>query len=218
MKAVLICAYNEEKHVREVVNKTLKHIKKVIVVNDGSVDNTLKELKRTKAVILNHKTNRGKGEALRTGFRYCLKKRFDPIILLDADGQHDPAEIPKLLKKLEEGNDIVIGRRRKRKSEMPILRRCTNFLSSHILSLILKQRVHDTQSGYRVIKAKVLKNLNLKSKQYDFESELLVKAAKKNYKLGEIEIRTIYGAETSTIHPVKDTFRFFRLIYRSLKR
>lgn len=217
MKVALICAYNEEKHIKKVVNKTLKYVDKVIVVEDGSKDDTLKELKKTKAIVLSHKINKGKGEALKTGFRYCLKKKYDPIILLDADGQHDPSEISKLLRKLNEGYDIVIGRRRKSKSDMKLIRRLANFSSSFILSLILKQKVHDTQSGYRVIKSKVIKNLNLESKKYDLESELLIKSAKKGYRIGEVEVKTIYGEEVSTIHPVKDTLRFFRLIYKGLK-
>ena len=212
----LICAYNEEKHIKDTIEKTLKHIKKVIVVNDGSKDSTLKEIKKTKAILLNHEVNKGKGEALKTGFEYCLKNNYNPIILLDTDGQHDPSEIPKFIEKINEGYDIVIGTRKKRYSQMPLHRRLTNFLSSSMLSLVMKQYVKDTQSGYRAINLNVLRNMKFISKRYDLESELLVKASRKGFKITNVPIRVIYGEEKSTIHPIKDTLRFFRLLYRAI--
>ena len=213
----LICAYNEEKHVKEVVSNTLKYVNNVIVINDGSKDNTLNELKKTKAIILNHEINKGKGEALKTGFKYCLDNKYDSIILLDADGQHDPSEIPKLINKLNEGYDIVVGARKRKGTNMKLVRRASNFLSSSIISLILKQKISDTQSGYRIIRSNILKNIELTLSKYDLESEILIKAAKKGYKIGNVEIRTIYGDEISSIHPVKDVLRFFRMIYKALK-
>lgn len=213
----LICAYNEEKHIREIINKTSRYVDKVLVVNDGSADNTIREIKKTKAVLIDHKINRGKGESLKTGFNYIKRSNYNIIILLDADGQHDPREIPKLIRELNEGYDIVIGTRKKRKSKMPIIRRITNFITSLIVSLIVKQMVKDSQSGFKAMKTEVIKNLDLISKRYDLESEILVKASKKGYKIGHAQIKTIYGDETSTIHPIKDTFRFIRLIFRSFK-
>jgi glycosyltransferase involved in cell wall biosynthesis len=214
-KIALICAYNEEKRIKSVVNKTFRYVDAVLVVNDGSKDNTLREVKKTKAVILSHKTNKGKGEALKTGFRYIKNKPYDIIVLLDADGQHDPADIPKLLKELDKGYDIVIGTRRKRGTKMPLIRRFTNFTTSLIISSIVGQKIKDSQSGFRVLRSKVIRAVDLVSKKYEVESELLVKASRKNYKIGSAPIKTIYGKEVSAISPLKDTYRFVRLIFRS---
>ncbi|MBU0466840.1 MAG: glycosyltransferase family 2 protein [Nanoarchaeota archaeon] len=211
--AALICAYNEEKHIRKVVNQCLKQIKDVIVVNDGSKDNTLKELKKTKATIITYKKNQGKGAALRKGFAYATKKKFDYLILLDADGQHDPKEIPKFIKTIEKSQpDLIIGCRKKRHSNMPYIRRATNFLTSLIISVKGGTYVKDSQSGYRAIKLSFLKKLTLKRKRYDLESEMLLKMMKKQAKIKCISIRTIYKDETSTIHPIKDTARFIRAL------
>ncbi|MAF37082.1 dolichol-phosphate mannose synthase [archaeon] len=212
----LICAYNEEKHVQKTIDKTFCYVKNIVVVNDGSSDNTLNEIKKTKAILLNHKTNKGKGQAIKTGIKYCIKNKYDPIIFLDADGQHDPSEIPKFLKEIDSGIDIVIGTRQKRKSSMPLHRRMTNGISSRLLSLAAGTKIKDTQSGYRAIKKEVLENITLVSKRYDLESEILIKAAKNKYKIRQIPIRVIYDTETSTIHPIKDTFRFFRVLYRAV--
>ncbi|MFH1290841.1 MAG: glycosyltransferase family 2 protein [Nanoarchaeota archaeon] len=226
--AALICAYNEEKHIRKVVNQCLKQIKPVIVVNDGSKDNTLKELKKTKATIITYKKNQGKGAALKKGFSYATKNKFDYLILLDADGQHDPSEIPKFIKTIErETPDLIIGCRKKRHSDMPYIRRTTNFLSSLIISTrgtyhdkdkksgqrtLRFTYVKDTQSGYRAIKLDFLKKMTLKRKRYDLESEMLLKMMKKHAKIKCISIKTIYKDETSTIHPIKDTARFIRAL------
>lgn len=210
---VLICAYNEEKHIREVVNGCLRYIKEVIVVNDGSSDNTLKELKKTKAKIINHNKNKGKGESLKNGFNYAIKKGYEYLILMDGDGQHDPKEIPKFVKEINKGYDLIIGCRKKRHSKMPYYRRFTNFFSSLLISSKGKAWIKDTQSGYRAIRISFLKRIELKRKRYDLESEILMKMIKKRAKIKCISIKTIYGDEVSTIHPTKDTYRFFRTLF-----
>lgn len=214
---VLICAYNEEKHIRKVVNQCLKKIRNVIVVNDGSSDDTLKEIKKTKAKIISYKINRGKGGALKTGFAYAQKKNFDYLILMDGDGQHDPKEISKFIKSINEGYDLIIGTRTKRHSDMPYLRRFTNFLSSLFISARRRTWIKDSQSGYRALNLKFLKEIELKRERYDLETEILIKMIKKGAKVKNLPITTIYGEETSTIHPIKDTYRFFRTLFMSSK-
>lgn len=211
--AALICAYNEEKHIQKVTNQCLKQIKDVIVVNDGSRDSTLKEIKKTKAKIITYNKNQGKGAALKKGFSYATKNKFDYLILLDADGQHDPREIPKFIKIIEkEQPDLVIGCRKKRHSDMPYIRRATNFLTSLIISTKSGQYVKDSQSGYRAIKLSFLKKIKLKRKRYDLESEILLKMMNKEAKIRCISIKTIYKDETSTIDPIKDAARFVRAL------
>ncbi len=209
----LICAYNEEKHISEVVSKSLKHLKNVIVVNDGSSDNTLKELKKTKARIINFKKNQGKGVALRKGFQYAIRNKFDYLILLDGDSQHDPDEIPKFLEQIKAGYDLIIGSRKRRGSNMPYLRRFTNFSTSLLLSAKMRKWIKDTQSGYRAINVKFLKNLNLRREKYDLETELLIKVIRRGAKVTDVTIKTIYGDEKSSINPVRDTARFLSLLF-----
>ncbi|MBI2630407.1 glycosyltransferase family 2 protein [Candidatus Pacearchaeota archaeon] len=209
---ILICAYNEEKHIKSVVNQSLKYCKDVIVVNDGSRDNTLKEIKKTKAKIINLEKNKGKGAALKAGFSYGFKNKYDYFILLDGDGQHSPSEIPKFVKELSKGYDIVIGSRKKRHSGMPYIRRASNFSSSLLISAKLGKRIKDTQSGYRAINLNLLKGIKLKRKKYDLESEILLKMIRKGAKVKEIRIKTIYGDELSKINPIKDAYRLFRVL------
>jgi len=171
---VLICAFNEERNIRKVVNKSLMYVDDVIVVNDGSNDGTLKELGKTNAIVINHKVNRGKGAALKTGFKYAIKNRYDYLILMDGDGQHDPREIPKFIREIKKNYDLIIGCRRKRGSKMPHTRRFVNFSTSFLISVKVRQWIKDTQSGYRAIKIKTLKKLILKRKKYDLVSSLLI--------------------------------------------
>jgi len=207
----LICAYNEEKHIKKVANQCLKILKDTIVVNDGSKDKTLKELEKTKATIITYKENKGKGHALKTGFKYAAKNKFDYLILLDGDGQHDPKEISKFIKEIKRSQpDLIIGYRRKSKSKMPKRRKFANFTSSALISLKGKQWIKDSQSGFRAIKISSLKNLQLKKDKYDLETEIILKMMKQKAKISQIPIKTIYGDETSTVHPIKDTARFLR--------
>ena len=208
---IIIPAYNEEKTIKKVIEKCLKY-GKVLVVNDGSSDNTLKEIKKTKALYINNRENRGKGYCLRKGFNYAIKKGFDVAITLDADGQHDPAYIPRFLEEIKKGKDIVIGTRKKRHSSMPYQRRLSNFVLSFIISIFARKWIKDTQSGYRAYKVEILKNIKLKTSRYETESEILMKLGRKKVVFGEVRIPTIYGDEKSKIHPLKDAFRMVKVL------
>ena len=209
---ILIPAYNEEKAIRKVIEKCLKYSKYVLAIDDGSRDNTSKEVKKTKAVLLVNKSNKGKGYSLRRGFKYAIKNKFDIVITLDADGQHDPRFIPKLVKGIEQGYDIVIGTRKKWGSKMPYTRRTSNFVLSLIFSGASRTWIKDTQSGYRAVSVKTLKNLKLKTAGYETESEILMKHGRRGAKFGKVMIPVIYGDEVSSINPVKDTIKFVKVL------
>ncbi|EJF05813.1 glycosyl transferase, partial [Thiovulum sp. ES] len=132
---------------------------------------------------LNLERNFGKGYALREGFNWGLKRNYEIFITLDGDGQHDPSFIPDFLK-LSDTFDIVIGSRRKEINKMEIHRRLSNRITSSFISVMTGKRVEDSQSGYRLIKAEVLRRVKLKRKKYDAESELLVKAIWMGFKVG----------------------------------
>ena len=213
---VFIPTYNEEKYVKGVILKSLKRVKDVLVVDDGSTDNTVREVRNTKAHLIVFKENKGKGEALKAGFKYGLKHGYDVIVTIDGDGQHDANEITKLLDQIERGSDIVIGTRKKRHSPMPLHRRFSNMFSSVVISMLVFKKIKDTQSGYRAIKLNVVKDMDFVSSRYDLESEILIKAARNGFSIANEYVNTIYHDEESSIHPVKDVFRFFRVLYRGL--
>jgi glycosyltransferase involved in cell wall biosynthesis len=205
----LIPAYNEEERIGKVVKKTLKYCD-VIVIDDGSMDDTGKRAEEKGAFVIKHEKNRGKGDALITGFNYALKNNYDIIITLDADGQHDPSEIPNFLKKIDK-YDIIIGARNFK--EMPFPRRISNTITTFLLSLRTHQKIGDSQSGYRLIKTDALRGLDFKTERFILESELLVRA---KCRIGNVRIKTIYAGEKSHINNLRDTIKFIKFLIQSL--
>ena len=206
---VIIPAYNEAKNVGSVVSGARQFIEDVVVVDDGSTDDTPARARQAGAILLEHKANQGKGVALKTGFDFALEKGYDAVITLDADGQHDPAEIPQFLQAAEEA-DVVVGTRAANLTGMPLIRRFTNKMSSWILSGLAGQRLTDTQSGYRLIKTRVLKKAKTKTTGFEAESEILLEAIGRGFRVVEIPIRTIYGGAKSH-YKWWHTFMFFGL-------
>ena len=216
---VLIPAYNASSTIFELIEKTSKFVAKsdIVVVDDGSNDPTFELAQKAGAVVLKHQRNRGKGEALKTGFKYALEKNYEALFTIDADLQHDPSSIPNFLEEANENfNGIIIGTRDIHLKEMPFARWLTNNLSSVILSILSGQIIRDSQSGYRLISTQVLKKIKLKAKKYDLESEILVKAGRKGFKIDEVPIKTIYHGGRSFINPFVDTGRFIKLMWRTL--
>jgi glycosyltransferase involved in cell wall biosynthesis len=211
---VIIPAYNEAENVGSVVSEARKFIKDVVVVDDGSTDDTVARALQAGATLIEHKVNKGKGVALKTGFQYVLEKDYDAVITLDADSQHDPAEIPKFLEAAREA-DVVVGSRAGNRSGMPVIRRISNTLSSWILSGLVGQRLTDTQSGYRLIKAEVLKAAMTKTTGFEAESEILLEAISRGFRVAEIPIKTIYGTEKSH-YKWRDGFIFLGLVGKYL--
>jgi glycosyltransferase involved in cell wall biosynthesis len=163
--------------------------------------------------------NRGKGAALKTGFQEALIRGFDAIVMLDADGQHDPTLIPRLVQKAEESDaDIVIGSRMGNVGQMPWLRQATNRTTSRLVSFLARQRIEDSQSGFRLIRTRRLPELHLTTDRYDTESEMLIQAGRKGLVIRSTPIPSVYGSEESRIRPMADTGRFIRLFFRFLFR
>jgi len=190
-----------------------------VVINDGSTDGTTAAAEAAGAHVLEHEVNLGKGAALKTGFEYAIEKGYDAVITMDGDGQHDPAAIPDFLEAAKERDaDIVIGTRMHAVGEMPKLRVWTNRTTSRIVSILAGQGISDSQSGYRLIKVRVLKDVvgSFVTTRYDTESELLIRACKRGYGTGAVAIESIYAGAVSHINPFVDTMRFVRLVARSL--
>ncbi len=191
----------------------------VVVVDDGSTDATSEAASRAGAVVLAHDVNLGKGAALRTGFEYAVENDYDAVVTMDGDGQHDPGAIPDFLDALENsGADIVIGTRMHAVGDMPGLRVWTNRTTSRVVSALSRQNIPDSQSGYRLIRVRVLRDIAgaLVTTRYDTESELLIRAARRGYRISSVAIESIYTGTVSHINPFIDTLRFIRLVVRSV--
>ncbi len=212
----LIPAYNEAKTILPLIQETQRYIPDVIVLDDGSQDETLQLVQQTDAKVLINRVNQGKGITLRRGFEYALQQGFDWILTMDGDGQHNPGDIPVFLDILKREQDcIVIGNRMYQRNQMPWIRWITNQTMSKIISKIVKQYIPDTQCGYRLIHRRVLAAMPLlKSKKFEIESELVIEAARAGFKIISIPIHSIYQGQESQIKPLRDTIRFLRLLLR----
>ena len=213
----VIPCYNASRHIKYVLEDVKMFTSDILVIDDGSTDHSLDEIKKVKSVrIIRHKKNKGKGAALKTAFAYALDNNYDGVITIDADGQHKPYDIPNFLKNYKKG-DIIIGSRLHNARNMPLRRLLGNSFSSFVITLLSKQKVSDCQSGYRLIKTPVLRSLALSYNDYLLETEILVKAARKGFKIANIPIETIYGQEVSHINPVKLTYRFLKFVFKNVK-
>lgn len=211
---VLIPSYNESKTIGSLVEKIKAKGLDVVVIDDGSVDQTSQIARKSGAEVLRYEENKGKGASLKGGFCYVLRKDYEAVITMDADGQHSPENIPDFINAAAEPDaDIVVGNRMSSSKGMPHIRWLTNHLMSFLISKVCAQDIPDSQCGFRLIKRKLLEELNLKSDNYEIESEILVKACCKGFKIKFIPIRTIYAKEASQINPVVDTIRFSRFIW-----
>ncbi len=168
--AIIIPAYNEEGTISGVIKKAKKY-GTVIVVNDASKDRTENVAKKSGAYVITHSKNKGLGGALRTGFQYAINKNFDAIITLDADGQHDPEDIPKFLDKLNESYEFVLGERNL--SRYPLVKKVGNFFLNNLTNLIAGTNLRDTESGFRAFKASALRKLKLKALRYEIAAEII---------------------------------------------
>ena len=188
---VIIPGYNEEKNIQKVIADVQKFTDNIIVVDDGSSDNTAQLARESGVTVLQHSVNLGKGAALKTGCDYAVRNGIQNIIVLDADGQHDPQEIPEFLNALQ-GNDIVFGKRRVSKS-MPGVFRLGNQGISQILKILYGLKVEDSQCGYRAFTADAYKKMRWTVTDYFMETEMIVKAGKHKLKHTQVPIETIYA-------------------------
>jgi glycosyltransferase involved in cell wall biosynthesis len=211
--AAVIPFFNEKDTINRIVQNTVNNVNTVIAIDDGSTDNSSKNITLLENVILlKNETNRGKGFALRKGFSYAVENGFETIITLDADLQHIPNEIPLLCSKLNE-YPIVIGNRLNNVSAMPLQRRLSNKITSFLLSIKTGQKVLDSQSGFRAYRSEVIKNIATTKDGYEAESEILIKAARNGYRIGFADISTIYGDEISKMNPITSTIGFIKLLF-----
>lgn len=204
---VLACipAYNEESIIGNLVKETLRHVDKVVVCDDGSLDDTFAEAQKAGADVIKHEKNFGKGAATRSLFKYAKNSNADIIVTIDGDGQFLPEEIPLLVKSMVENNsDIVIGYRFDSSTEMPHYRKVGNKVLDKMTNLASNLPFRDTQSGFRAYSRKAIESIRFSTDGFGADSEILVDASKKGLKISEEKVTVIYetGGKTSTKNPV----------------
>ena len=189
-----------------VVRGLRRYVSSVVVVDDGSTDATADEATRAGAEVLRLPANSGKGSALRAGLGAILEGDPTHVAFVDADGQHDPEDLPRLLEAARAGEDFVIGSRMDGRDGIPAVRFRTNEIGSRILTRMTGHEVEDGQSGYRVIAAPLLRRLRLSSRGYLIETEMLLKAARHVRRFANVPVRAIYDSARSHYRPFRDTW------------
>jgi glycosyltransferase involved in cell wall biosynthesis len=206
----LIPALNAAHTIGPVIGAAKLEVERVVVVDDGSSDETAAVAERAGATVLRHPRNRGKGGALKTGFQYAIEHGFDGVITLDADGQHLPREIPKFLAASREtGADLIIGGRAHLFDKMLPSRRFANRLSAAMISWGARTKITDSQSGFRHYSARLLREIRLRSEGFDLESEVIIRAGVRGFKAITIPIDLgfVDGLSTSHYKPLTDSLR-----------
>ncbi len=211
---VLIPAHNSFNFLGKLIPEVKKYSSDILVVDDGSTDATSEMAESSGVHILRHFSNRGKGAALKTGFEYMLREGFDVVLTLDSDGQHDPQYIPEFLKAYNDTQgDLIIGSRIHDKADMPWDRRFSNWTTSHLISLLLRAKIEDIQSGYRLYSRRILETIHLESDRFELETEVVIKAVQSGMTPHFIPIKVEYGyGFPSHMSRFSDTFRWCRRV------
>jgi glycosyltransferase involved in cell wall biosynthesis len=214
-----IAAYNEARYVGSIVLQARQYVAEVIVVDDGSTDNTARVAELAGATVIRHAENRGKGAAIQSILAEAKKRNPDILVLLDADSQHDPNEIPALIKPVSEGFDLVIGSREAQKNKTPRYRRIGQKILLRSARLASKTNISDSESGFRALSPKAINELDLKENGFAIESEMITRAADKNLKITEVPISNIYTTDGSTLNPIRHGLEVLsRIIVMILQR
>jgi len=214
--AAVIPAYQEEKYVSEVARRARAQLQNVLVVDDGSTDATSDRARSAGVDVVVHPQNRGKGESIKTGLHYWLQRGSEYVVLLDADGQHLPEEISRFVEAAASDNQakIFVGSRMNDTSTMPFVRRIVNRYVSGKISRACGQQIPDTQCGFRMLHRDIIPEVLSGASRFEYETEMLIIASRKGHRVASVPITTVYSDEVSSINPVRDTLRFFKLMRR----
>jgi glycosyltransferase involved in cell wall biosynthesis len=214
--AATIPAYQAAPSVGAVVRGALAVLPEVLVLNDGSTDDTAEEALRAGARVLSFPQNRGKGAALRAAFADLFGRGFDGVITLDADGQHLPEEIPKLLVAAPQA-DLVLGVRDHLFADMSAVRRASNRLSSRAISFAAGQALSDIQTGFRFYSKRLVETVGFPESRFEAESAVVVRAARRGFRIVSVPVRLGFadGRLTSHYRPLLDSLRIAGAVTRA---
>jgi len=217
--AAVIPAYQDEKHIGDIVRRTRERLDYVLVVDDGSTDQTAQRAREAGAEVIVHYQNRGKGEAIKTGLGHWLAREVTWVSLLDSDGQHLPEEIDRFLAAAACATQptFLIGNRMNDLTGMPFIRRVVNRYMSSKISRLCGQNIPDTQCGFRMVGRHLVPELLSGGNRFEYETEVLIIASRKGYRIESIPITTVYSDQVSKIHPMRDALRFLKLMWRYRK-
>lgn len=219
--AAIIPAYNEAAAIATVVEGVRDLVGTTFVIDDGSTDTTAELARAAGAEVIEQPENRGKGAAIRAGLARVLEADFSHVLLLDGDMQHLPHEASRLIEAAAStGADAVLGERQFRRDEMPASRYHTNRIGSWALSSFVGVPIRDTQCGFRVFAVPVLRDLPLKARSYDIETEMLIKVRRRGGHIVGVPVTAVYAGQRSKLRPIRDTTRtcFLAVYYRYLER
>ena len=205
--AAVIPAYGCAGTIGEVVRGALETLSRVVVVDDGSADDTGALAQAAGAEVVRHERNLGKGEALRTGLEHALAQGVEALVFMDADGQHDPSDLPALLEAWDEGDhDLIVGARLSDPESIPGARFWTNYIGTRILTWMTGRELLDSQSGFRILSASMARKMGLRSRGYAIETEMLMKTVRLGGSIAHVPVQTIYHDHGgSHFRPVLDT-------------
>ena len=218
--AAVIPAYQDEKHIGDIVRRTRERLDHVLVVDDGSSDQTAQRAREAGAEVIVHNQNRGKGEAIKTGLgHWRVDGEVTWVSLLDSDGQHLPEEIDRFLAAAACATQptFLIGNRMNDLTGMPFIRRVVNRYMSSQISRLCGQNIPDTQCGFRMVGRHLVPELLSGGNRFEYETEVLIIASRKGYRIESIPITTVYSDQVSKIHPMRDAPRFLKLMWRYRK-
>lgn len=212
---ILIPARNESAAVANVVTPLVARGLDVLVIDDGSTDQTAQAARAAGARVISRTGTHGKGAALREGLAWVTQHRYDAVVIVDADGQHVTEDVLRFVA-LAGSTDaaLVIGNRMEHPKKMPFVRRSTNGFMSTVLSFVARQRVPDSQCGLRLIRCDVLRWCRLQADHFEIESELVLEVARLRGRIDALPIQSVYRAQRSQINPLTDTCRFFRFLWQ----
>ncbi|HMO99256.1 MAG TPA: glycosyltransferase family 2 protein [Kiritimatiellia bacterium] len=212
---VIIPAFNEAAAIDGVVREALTVTPDVLVVDDGSIDETGRLAAEAGAQVQRLEANLGKGAALLHGFVWARERGCEVVVTLDADGQHDAREIARFIDTYRRTRiPVLIGNRLWDPARMPPIRRWTNQFMSRLLSRMMGRYLPDTQCGFRLYRTDILAYAPVQSRRFAMESEILLQLALRGFRMDSVRIPTWYRGETSSIHPILDTVRFILMLLR----
>jgi glycosyltransferase involved in cell wall biosynthesis len=214
--AAVIPAYQDEKHIGDIVRRTREQLDHVLVVDDGSSDQTGQRARDAGAEVIVHNQNRGKGDAIKTALEQCLDGQAAWVILLDSDGQHLPEEIDRFLAAAASATrpTFFLGNRMNNLTGMPFIRRVVNRWMSRQIGRLCRQEIPDTQCGFRMLHRQLIPELLGGGDRFDYDTEALIIASRKGYQIESVPITTVYSDQVSKIRPLRDAIRFLKLMWR----
>lgn len=221
---VLIPAYNPDELLIKYINELNKlGIKDIIVVNDGSKETNIFNKIKDKCILINHEINKGKGNALKTGFKYYLDnyKEYYGVVSADDDGQHSPKDTYNVMKSLEENKDsLILGMRCFNEKQVPFKSKYGNKITTYTFERLYKKRINDTQTGLRGYPNKFIKEcINIEGSNFEYEINVLIDAVKNNIDIKEIPIDTIYinNNEKTRFKGFSDSIKIYKLLFKKRK-